>query len=789
MIKSVVLKNWRSHLESKFEFLPGTNILLGSIGSGKSSVLDAICFAFFGIFPSLQSKKIKLDDVIMRKPVEKDRAEVEVQFVFNGKEYSIKRVIERGKGTTYSEIREDGKLLEAPHTQRVNEIVEEILKIDYDLFSKAVYSEQNALDYFLTIPKGHRREKIDELLGIKKFEEARSASVSLRNRISDRKIEKENIIRQVNEEELKKNIFQLEEEVKKLSSEKENLKKILEEVSGKRRVLEEEVKDLKKVKEELEILKREEKGKESVLEETIKIMNSIEEAVRSFSKEGVERSLKEFEESSKKLEKELKEKKEEYEKIFSEISKAESSLKILKEEKLPKLKSQFEEKTLLKKELEHLLSLSGENIELQIDEKREELEKISSEISSTIATMNDLNYLIQQLSSAESKCPLCDSILTSEKRNLLMKQKEEQLKNLKENLENLKTAKEKLSENIKKLEDSAKRISELYIQVKDLQDVEKELTSSERIVSQLDSFLSEARDILNEVKSEVEEIERKIKENEEKKRRYEIILIQLQDLEEKRNRRKELEKEIEGIKEKLREVELKLEGKDLAKMEENLKDLVSMESEIRTKLHSCDFLIQEKELRKKEYEEKLEDLEKMKKEVKKLESLLRDLEIFIQAVEETQIELRNNFVEIVNSTMNKLWNTLYPYRDFVAIRLNTEEGDYILQLQGRDGRWVNVEGNVSGGERAISCLALRIALALALAPHLKILVLDEPTANLDVKAISELAKTLRERINEFIEQTFLITHQAELEDAATGSVYKLEREKERDEPTRVVRID
>lgn len=789
MIRRVVLRNWRSHLDSNLEFSQGTNILLGSIGSGKSSVLDAICFSFFGTFPALQSKKIKLDDVIMRKPVEKNRAEVEVYFTVNGKNYSVKRVIERGKGTTYSEIREDGKLLEAPHPQRVTEILEEILKVDYDLFSKAIYSEQNALDYFLTIPKGHRRERIDELLGINKFEEARSSCVSLKNRIVDRKMDKENAIRQINEEELKKSISTLEEEIDKLKRDKEELKRVLEEVVVKRKMLEEELLDLKKDKEEIEILRREEKGKESILEETVRTVKSIEEAVFGFSKEGVQKNLKEAEAAIEKLENWLKEKKEEYEKILKEVSQASSTLKFLKEEKIPKLKLKFSEKAELKKELEHLLSITGENIEGQIEKKREDLERLNFEISSFSAMINDLNYFIQHLSSAESKCPLCDSVLTTEKRNFLIEQKQEQRKKIEEKVEFLKSEKEKLSEGLRRLEDSAKKISELYIQLKDLEDVETELQDSERLLTQLNSFVSEAEKILKETKNEVEETEKKIKENEEKKRKSEILLIQLEDLEEKKKKKEDLEKEIEVIKSRIKEVELKIGGKDLVKMEELLKSLIIKESEINTKLQSQDAFIQEKELRKKEYEEKIKELEKQKKEVKRLESLLRDLEIFAQALEETQIELRNNFVEIVNSTMNKLWNTLYPYRDFIAVRLYTEEGDYSLQLQGRDGRWVNVEGNVSGGERAIACLALRVALALALAPQLRILVLDEPTANLDVKAISELATTLRERINEFIHQTFLITHQTELEDAATGFVYRLEREKEKDEPTKVLRID
>jgi exonuclease SbcC len=789
MITKVELKNWRSHLESKFEFSPGTNILLGKIGSGKSSVLDAICFAFFGTFPNLQAKKIKLDDVIMRKPVEKNRAEVEVHFQIDGKEYSVKRVIERGKGTSYSEIREGGKLLEAPNTQRVTEIVEEILKVDYELFSKAIYSEQNALDYFLTIQRGQRMKKIDELLAIDKFEKVRASSVSLANKLEDRKHGIEDAIKQIDEEELKKNISELEDSIQKLVSEKGSLEREFGKVVEERVSLERELQELKKIEENLEVLRMEKRGKESALEETLKAVKSIEETTKGFSREGIQRVLKELENGIEKMEQELKQKKESYEKLFSEISQTESKIKFLKEDKILKLKQSLNEKNEIKKEIEHLLSITGENLEQQLEKSKGEIEKINSEISSINTTINDLNSFIQHLSSPENKCPICDSILTQERKNLLIRQKQDQLKKLEERLGNLIMNKQNLLEILKKLEDSAKRISEMYPQIKDLEEVQKELENSEKVLVELNSFLSEAEKNLVEIKNDLERLEKQIKEDENRKRKYEILLVQLEDLEEKKKRSEELKKEVEEILKKIEEEELKLKGRDLSKMEETLKQIISKESEIRTKLQSYDSFIQEKELRKKENEEKLKDLKKQKKEIKRLENLVRDLNIFSLALEETQVELRSNFVEVVNRAMNKLWSTLYPYRDFVSIRLNAEEGDYILQLQGRDGIWINVEGNVSGGERSIACLALRIALALALAPQLRILVLDEPTANLDAKAISELTTTLRERIAEFIDQTFLITHQPELEDAATGSIYMLEREKEKDEPTKVIRID
>jgi len=788
MITSLGLKNWRSHLESKFDFSSGTNALLGSLGSGKTSVLDAICFAFFGTFPNLQMKKLKLDDVIMRKPVEKNMSEVEVQFQINGTSYSIKRIIEKGKGTTYSEIRENGKLLESPNSQRVTEIIERILKVDYELFSKAIYAEQNALDYFLTIPKGQRMKKIDELLSIDKFEKSRASAVTLTNRIADRKLGIESIVGQTNEEELRRNILDIDESIKKLLSEAEEQKKVFENTVLEKDRIESEVQELKKMKEDLEMLKREERGIESALEETSKTMGSLEEATRGFSKESIERALEELNSSIEKFSQDLTKNRDSHEKISSEFSQAKSKLTFIKEEKISKLDPSLKEKLEIKREFDHLLSLVGENIEGQLEKKKDELEKLNSELSATNTLIIEMDSFIQHLSSPESKCPICDSILVPERKRLLIDQKHDQLKQLQENYDSLAKKKEIATKVLKDLEDAADRIDEMFLQIKDLPNIQKDFEDSKKIFAELSSFVSQTEGRLSDMKREIEQAEKRVKDDENKKRKYEILLIQLKDYEEKRQRNDELTKEIETVRMKIKEMESKLVDKDLLTMEERLKSLVGKEKEIETKLKSYDLFVQEKEVRKREYEDKLKELERQKKDILRLESLIKNLRIFGFALEQTQIELRSNFVEAVNYSMNNLWKTLYPYQDFVAVRLNVDEGDYTLQLQGRDGRWMNVEGIVSGGERSLACLALRIAFALVLAPQLKMLILDEPTANLDARAISELATTLRERINEFIDQTFLITHQPELEDAVTGNAYRLERDKEKDGVTKVVGI-
>src|SRR3990172_9282519 len=171
MITKIIIKNWRTRLDSELNFSEGTNCFIGPMGSGKTSVMDAICFGLFGTFLQIQQKKMKLEDIIMKKPFQKDSAEVSITFDIGDSEYNVKRTISKGRST--AELRKDNELIEGPQATKVTDEVERILKMNYDLFTRAIYSEQNQLDMFLTIPKGQRMKKIDELLSIDKFERAR----------------------------------------------------------------------------------------------------------------------------------------------------------------------------------------------------------------------------------------------------------------------------------------------------------------------------------------------------------------------------------------------------------------------------------------------------------------------------------------------------------------------------------------------------------------------------------------------------------------------------------------
>jgi exonuclease SbcC len=170
-------------------------------------------------------------------------------------------------------------------------------------------------------------------------------------------------------------------------------------------------------------------------------------------------------------------------------------------------------------------------------------------------------------------------------------------------------------------------------------------------------------------------------------------------------------------------------------------------------------------------------------ETKKYGRIIESMESFVSVLRVTQDQLRDEFLKTVNYIMSHVWSELYPYGDLSGIRILVEK-DYVLQVKGRRG-WINVD-LVSGGERSLASLALRIAFSLAFTPNLRWLILDEPTHNLDVNAIEHFGGVLRDRMENLIDQVFLITHEERLSDYITGSVYRLERDKEMDGITKVV---
>jgi len=203
MLTNLELINWKTHINSSIKFQKGVNLFIGIMGAGKSSITDAISFALFGTFPDLIHRKIKLIDIITNKPDQKKYCEVKLSF-FKDYDYTVIRRID-DKGTTSAVLKKENNIIQES-SSKVTEEITTILSIDYDTFSKAIYSEQNRLNYFLELTKKDRKNQIDEMLGLDQFSTAEDNINSLINDIKKTIVNEENIISESNIKEVDEKI-------------------------------------------------------------------------------------------------------------------------------------------------------------------------------------------------------------------------------------------------------------------------------------------------------------------------------------------------------------------------------------------------------------------------------------------------------------------------------------------------------------------------------------------------------------------------------------------------------
>ena len=158
---------WKNFLStgdhfSEIDFIKnGTNLIVGTNGTGKSTVLDALTFSLF----NKPFRKINKSQLI-NATNEKDCL-VEVEFNINGKQYLVRRSIK----PNLFEIEVDGQKMHKQSDDRaMQKILEEnILKVNYKSFTQIVILGSSAFVPFMQLSGSNRREVIEDLLDIRIF--------------------------------------------------------------------------------------------------------------------------------------------------------------------------------------------------------------------------------------------------------------------------------------------------------------------------------------------------------------------------------------------------------------------------------------------------------------------------------------------------------------------------------------------------------------------------------------------------------------------------------------------
>ncbi len=479
-------------------------------------------------------------------------------------------------------------------------------------------------------------------------------------------------------------------------------------------------------------------------------------------------------------------------------------------------------------ELVSSLNSLMERIDQLIEEKQAELRKIEENLGAVKSRIKDTMDKIAYLSRAHGRCPLCGQPLSIERREQLIKKlklekdqlrlEEEKLKKRREEelkeLDELQETRRKVEKAInialatsRYLKDLAARIKKMEEEVRKAEAKAREywIASEEYndIVQRVSRIAEAARryhDIVSTFRERIQ-LEEKVRILEERLDMVENRLGELRNtltIDFERIDVDALEKLVKKVESAT--LELKMISQELERqkslLEERLSELERLEEEDARLEKEASIL----EPRVREYEEAKKRLEELEKKLFKVdaeiaaqERLVSELEEDAKKLKELEREVetlkrrRKAFAQMV-SILERIRREIGPYGVQRIIRLAARElmeyylrdilqkfgiemddvrltDDYEVALIVRGGE--KRMSMLSGGEKVAVAIAFRIALARLAGPRLGVMILDEPTANLDEERRRELVNIIKYGLRETgLTQLIIISHDRELEEAA-----------------------
>lgn len=150
--------------------------LVGPTGSGKSTIIDAICFALYGSVPRYDDKRL----VGSAMSLGRVEARVALTFAIGDNEYLAVRVVRRAKDgkVTTKEARlaqADGTLL-AGRASEMDTAVSDLLGLSFEHFTRSVVLPQGDFARFLHDKASDRQDLLVSLLDLEVYERMAAAA-------------------------------------------------------------------------------------------------------------------------------------------------------------------------------------------------------------------------------------------------------------------------------------------------------------------------------------------------------------------------------------------------------------------------------------------------------------------------------------------------------------------------------------------------------------------------------------------------------------------------------------
>ncbi|MDT7891289.1 MAG: SMC family ATPase [Thermoproteota archaeon] len=787
-IHKISLENFASYNKESLDIDSLGSIInvFGSTGAGKTTLLvDSISFCLFG-------KAYGEDEISSGKRVirpNQGKAKAEIEFSIDDKRYKIIREV-------YKDATSKVLLLErienewrnkAIGTKEVQNFVENVLNMDYDIFLNSIAIRQGDVVSLLEATASERREIFLKLLNLD-FKKEKEKVGELRDKI---KGDIQNItgrIYQINEEikkeeDIKKDIKDLVDQLKILNEYRVKIENEISELEKQFLEKQNKYNDLKtkleiyyenkrlydeKKKKEQEYLKEIE-NVELILKEGNKLQTTLSELTDKLSKlnkfKEILVNLKFLVEREKSLQKDIIKLEEE----LKEIENAEKELREVNEKKL-KLNE-------LDKEIEKIKS-DADNCMRDLSEIKAKLEQVKR-----------LKEALENANIEERRCPLCGSPLNEETFDELFHHFIEEESKLKEEYTKKITYKVELDKKKEKLEKERDVLNKFIakedylkkiINKKDKNNIIKEINTKEEELKKISQDINNYKEdeLYIQFKDYQNNIDEVINKTEELREQVENDLRNLSKAE---GRKREIVKSLEDIRKEIALLEEKFKEKPdenlIRSLEDELKKLESLRKDLDKKINEIARGIGEINGKIKEKEDILKKIEEYKFEKEKLEKELENKNKRLEILNVLYSDIFNergfplSLLDDYLNDLNQIANSEYLAPLLKNKRVEIKRVEDKIEIKVFDDIYERDLSTYSGGEKTAIGFALRLAIAKTLTLRRgispKFLIIDEGFGPLSLE-IRDLILRLILNLKDEYEKIFVVSH---LEDIQENPIF------------------
>lgn len=520
ILKKLKLENIRSYQYEEIEFPTGSILLSGGIGTGKTSILLAIEFAFFGLQPGQRGTALLSND--------SHEGKVCLELEINGNEIIIERTLKRNKKSIaqdYCAVSINGIKTESSITEIKSKILEilnypqEFIKKTNLLYRYTVYTPQEDMKQIILENPESRLNILRHVFGIDKYKKIRENLTILTSKLREKT------------RMLQVEIRDLDENKNSLASKKSSLKHLVSKISKKQQDFLEKKSQRKNKENDLSEIESQIKEKDKIqkeIEKTNILLNSkislldqentnlkalhktISESSNLFNSESLEETIRQIQQSKTLIE--------DLNKNYIEISSRIQSLEIKKEEDLSK-KNRVFKIDMCPTCLQDVSETHKHNILNDTENSLTNIDKQISRLSQNLISLQ---------TNLENQKTLLEKHESKKEQLEILRHKTHELNDAKNKITSLENSKENLEKDIKFLEEHTNFLKQSILQFSKFDNLfnikKQELKQAFQKEKQVEIEIAELRKEVQLTETQLSELQSIIEKTENTKQKLNHIM-------------------------------------------------------------------------------------------------------------------------------------------------------------------------------------------------------------------------------------------------------------------------